>query len=102
MTDAPHPILDTLNDPQRYQAADPQDMMGLVLELPQQVREAVAIGRQFSPEPEGQPEIRQVVVTGLGGSAIGGDFARCLIEEYGAVPLVVNRDYTLPHYVGPN
>ncbi|HZP83693.1 MAG TPA: bifunctional phosphoglucose/phosphomannose isomerase [Chthonomonadaceae bacterium] len=101
MTQTPHPLLDTLTDPERYRAADPQDMMGLVLKLPQQCREAVAIGERFGPEPAGRPEIRQVVVTGLGGSAIGGDFARCLMDEYGSVPLLVNRDYTLPRYVGP-
>lgn len=96
-----HPLLDTLNDPPNRQALDPQDMMGLVLAFPQQCREGYTIGQQAWREPAGAATIRQVVVTGLGGSAIGGDLARCLMDEYGAVPLIVNRDYTLPRYVGP-
>src|SRR5579884_295672 len=97
-----HPILDDLTDPRRFAVLDPHDMMGLALKCPQQCREAVAIGRQFAPEPPGRADVRQIVVTGLGGSAIGGDFARCLTDAYGPVPLLVNRDYTLPHFVGPH
>jgi len=102
MLDPPHPLLDTLEDAERRKALDPHDMLGLVLKFPQQCREAVGIGKQFGPEPSDRLEIRQVVVTGLGGSAIGGDFARCLMDAYGRVPLVVNRDYTLPHFVNPH
>ncbi|HZT42791.1 MAG TPA: bifunctional phosphoglucose/phosphomannose isomerase [Chthonomonadaceae bacterium] len=96
-----HPLLDTLHDPPKRRSLDPHNMMGLVLAFPQQCREAYAIGQQAWKEPGGPAAIRQVVVTGLGGSAIGGDLARCLMDEYGIVPLIVNRDYSLPRYVGP-
>ena len=102
MSDSPHPILDTLNDPQQFAARDPKDMLGLVRKFPQQCREAAVIARQIVLPSAPREEIRHVVVTGLGGSAIGGDFARCLMDEYGRVPLLVNRDYTLPDYVGPH
>ncbi len=46
-----------------------------------------------------QPEV--VVLTGLGGSAAGGDFAKGLFEVESRTPFLVNRDYTLPHFVGP-
>lgn len=36
----------------------------------------------------------------MGGSAAGGDLVRCLFEANGTVPFFVNRDYTLPNYVG--
>jgi|SRR5579871_3922375 len=94
-------LLDNLNDPPGREALDPKDMMGLVLAFPKQCREAVAIGQQAWSAPAGEAAIRQVVVTGLGGSAIGGDLARCLMDAYGVVPLIVNRDYSLPRYVGP-
>lgn len=102
MTDSLHPILDHLDDPARLQALDPHAMLSLVRKFPQQCREGVALGKQFGPEPPGRAEVRQVVVTGLGGSAIGSDFARCLMDAYGRVPMSVNRDYVLPHWVGPH
>ena len=101
MSTAPHAILDHLQDPEKFRALDPFDMMGLVLKFPQQCRKALAIPFLSSRETPTQPEIRQVVLTGLGGSAIGGDFARGYLEAYGTVPLIVNRDYTLPHWAGP-
>ncbi|MFN3690347.1 MAG: bifunctional phosphoglucose/phosphomannose isomerase, partial [Fimbriimonadales bacterium] len=42
---------------------------------------------------------RQVLVCGMGGSAIGGDYLRALFEEYGNLPVQVIRDYYLPHSV---
>jgi glucose/mannose-6-phosphate isomerase len=97
----PHSMLDTLDNPQNFAKLDPKDMLGLVRKFPQQCREAVAIGEEFGNPGGIASDISQVVVTGLGGSAIGGDFARCLMEAYGSVPLTVNRDYDLPHSVGP-
>ncbi|PZN09103.1 MAG: bifunctional phosphoglucose/phosphomannose isomerase, partial [Bacillota bacterium] len=43
---------------------------------------------------------RAVVVAGLGGSAIGGDFVAAVVEPQATVPVVVHRDYGLPGWVG--
>jgi len=48
------------------------------------------------------PEYRQInriVILGMGGSAIGGDLLRALSEPECAVPIVTNRDYTVPVFV---
>ncbi len=92
-------LLDNLSDPARLQALDPQGMLQLAIQFPQQCQEAVGIRWQNAAPETGASEIHNVVVSGMGGSAIGGDFARALMEEYGTVPLVVNRDYTLPSWV---
>lgn len=42
-----------------------------------------------------------VVIVGMGGSAIGGDLVRVLGQAEVPVPVNVVRDYTLPAYVGP-
>ncbi len=42
---------------------------------------------------------RLVVVCGMGGSAIGGDYLRALFEAYGNIPVLVVRDYHLPQCV---
>lgn len=44
--------------------------------------------------------VSHVVVTGLGGSAIGGDLLRVYCRDKCAVPVIVNRDYTMPSFVG--
>ncbi len=44
---------------------------------------------------------RQVVVVGMGGSAIGGDLLRTLALDEATVPVIVSRSYRLPAWVGP-
>ncbi|MFZ5647863.1 MAG: bifunctional phosphoglucose/phosphomannose isomerase [Bacillota bacterium] len=44
--------------------------------------------------------VSNVVVTGLGGSAIGGDLLRVYCTNKCPVPVVVNRDYVMPEFVG--
>lgn len=44
--------------------------------------------------------ISNVVVTGLGGSAIGGDLLRIYCLDKCQVPVVVNRNYVMPEFVG--
>lgn len=46
--------------------------------------------------------ISHIVVTGLGGSAIGGDLLRVYAADKISVPITVNRDYVLPGFVGPD
>jgi glucose/mannose-6-phosphate isomerase len=88
-----------LDDREFVERADPSGMLRLTEEFPDQCRKALAIARASRIEPLGSP--RLAVLTGLGGSAAGGDFVRSLFEESGACPFLVNRDYALPSFVGP-
>ncbi len=97
-----HPILDRLTQPDYRRSIDPLDMLGLVLKFPEQCRQAIQIGKSLEVKSPPEQEVREIVVTALGGSAIGGDFARALADQVGTVPLIVNRDYSLPHWVGPH
>ena len=45
-------------------------------------------------------DVRNIVVAGMGGSAIGGDLAAALLLGELKVPMSVHRDYGLPAYVG--
>jgi glucose/mannose-6-phosphate isomerase len=42
---------------------------------------------------------RQIVVSGMGGSAIAGDLVKGILGDTLCVPVVVCRDYELPHFV---
>jgi glucose/mannose-6-phosphate isomerase len=78
--------------------ADPFGMMALTLDLPAQCEEAIRRAEQWNlPALKARPG--NILVTGLGGSGIGGDYLRVLFEAQGNLPVIVNRDYTLPAFV---
>ncbi|TEU15776.1 MAG: bifunctional phosphoglucose/phosphomannose isomerase [Anaerolineales bacterium] len=87
-----------LDKPHLFREADPQDMLARISELPQQCRDAWA-NAQSLPLPAEYRQAKAVVILGMGGSAIGGDLLRTLLESECPVPLTVNRDYTVPAFV---
>jgi glucose/mannose-6-phosphate isomerase len=87
----------TMNDIQRL---DPKGMYTWIKDFPDQVRTAVAIGKA-APAPYKAKRFTSVVLTGLGGSAIGGDLLRSYLADEMKVPFIVNRGYAMPAFVGP-
>lgn len=81
-------------------SVDIAGMAGLIRSFPAQARHALAIGNDAALR-RAPKDIRAVVICGLGGSAIGGDLLRSYLAGDLAVPMVVNRTYTLPAFVGP-
>lgn len=78
---------------------DPKGMLRLAEAFPAQCRQALAIARAAElPDLEARPSL--AILTGLGGSAAGGDFTRALFDAQGSTPFLVNRDYHLPKFVG--
>lgn len=84
---------------ERIRAADPEDMLGRIKELPKQIRDAWQVTRA-SQLPPAYGDVRNVTVIGMGGSAIGGDLAASLLADELKVPMSVHRDYGLPAFVG--
>lgn len=75
---------------------DPQDMLRYIRELPDQLGNAWKLGRQVSVgSGEG---IRQVIIAGMGGSAIGADLIEAYVKSSCPIPVVVHRDYGLPEW----
>ncbi len=90
-----------LDQPEEFPALDPQDMLGHIDALPDQFQGAWELS-QTLPLPDSMPAVRQIVITGMGGSAIGGEYLAALVEAHSAIPVLVNRDYILPAFVsGP-
>jgi len=87
-----------LDAPQEFAACDPRGMLAFVAGLPQQCTEAWDRVQGFKL-PDEYRRVRQVVVLGLGGSAIGADLLRGLLAEECPVPVMVHRDYGLPAFV---
>ncbi len=91
-----HPRLD---NPEILAQADPKGMMALTLDFVSQCERALEIASQFAlPSLPRTPQ--NLLVAGMGGSGIGGDYLRALLEAQGTLPALVVRDYTLPNFVG--
>ncbi len=89
-----------LDDLEYIHQHDPQDMLAEIDNLPAQLEIAWKLGTTLSlPEMTG---IRQVVVSGMGGSAIGADLLAGFVASSCPVPVTVHRDYDLPAWArGP-
>jgi len=72
-------------------------MLGVVARLPEMVAEAERFSAGVTVTKKG--EIDKVIVLGMGGSAIAGDLAADLLYKKCPVPIITNRQYTLPEYV---
>lgn len=83
-----------LNDLDLIKKTDPQGMIEHINGLPQQLAAAWALGQSL-PLPDWQG-IRQVIVAGMGGSAIGSDLLAAYGEPHLAVTWTTWRDYDLP------
>ena len=76
-------------------------MLGFAIDFPAQVKKASEIGHGFTP-PEGLRDPRQIVLAGMGGSGVAGDFLARLCEDRLPVPFAVCRSYKIPAFVGPD
>src|ERR1700748_1204697 len=73
-------------------------MKNLVLDFPIQLQERLIIGKN-NRFPSRLSEFSNVVVTGLGGSGIGGSIVQNYVFDKLKVPFTVNKDYFLPAFV---
>jgi len=71
----------------------------LVERFPAQLREAIITGDAANIRPH-DFDIRHIIVAGMGGSGIGGDFVSEFIRDECPVPFITCRDYDIPSYVG--
>jgi glucose/mannose-6-phosphate isomerase len=78
---------------------DKSGMRRLLAGFHRQVEDAVRIGKR-SKIPSMGSSINDIVLTGLGGSAIAGDLLRSYLAPELDVPFMVNRHYLLPQFVG--
>jgi len=89
-----------LDDYSDFSKIDKQGMLGQIDELPDQLQSAWDLG-QRQPLPDWS-DIQQVVIAGMGGSAIGADLLASYAEANCRVPVIVHRDYDLPAWArGP-
>lgn len=89
-----------LDDLARFRALDSQKIIEQIDGLPAQLAGAYSLGLRL-PLPDAR-NIKAIVVSGMGGSAIGADLVSAYVAAECSVPVVVHRDYGLPAFArGP-
>lgn len=77
------------------------EMKELIASFSAQILQAMDIGQKAVFTVPENP-ISNVLITGLGGSGIGGSIIAQIVEQEIRVPVVVNKDYFIPAFVGAN
>jgi glucose/mannose-6-phosphate isomerase len=89
-----------LDDVKAFEKLDLQNMLGEIDNLPKQLQSAWELGQQ-PPLPDSQG-ITRILISGMGGSAIGADLLAAYISPTCQIPVIVHRDYSLPAWAhGP-
>jgi glucose/mannose-6-phosphate isomerase len=89
-----------LDDFKLFNQLDPQNMLGEIDCLPGQLQSAWELGQKM-PLPESSG-VTRVIISGMGGSAIGADLLTAYIAPVCKLPVIVSRDYGLPAWAnGP-
>lgn len=84
----------SLDNVEQYLAVDPQNMLGHIQDLPGQLVKAWQTGLTLPVKGLRPPQ--NIVIAGVGGSAIGADLLASYIQDSCPVPVFVQRDYGLP------
>lgn len=84
-----------LDDLEKIKSIDRQNMLDIVMKFPENIEKSVKIEElnlnNFNPH--------NIIITGMGGSAIGGDIVASLLFDRLKVPIFINRGYHLPAFV---
>lgn len=75
-----------------------EKMRDYLQRLPEQFSEMLKM--KLNLPGQYKKDYQNILVSGLGGSAIGGDILRSYALSRAAIPVIVNRDYDIPAFVG--
>jgi len=98
-----------------FSELDQANMIELLEEFPLKMRDALRLGEKFTiptgflptPTPTAftstsAQSFKNIVVLGMGGSAIGGDLLSDYLADELSIPIVVIRGYDIPKFVDEN
>ena len=84
-----------LDDMEKIRSVDKDGMLNFCVDSPKHYRNAAELAQKIKvdfPQPD------NIIVVGMGGSAIGGDLLKDYVRNKLSVPIEVNREYYLPEY----
>ncbi len=101
-------MVSELDNKDLVKEVDQSGMLELIRNLPNDVVKAYEITKELSIPKKVEfkasvidytSDIDSIVVTGMGGSAIGGMILEELLRDKISIPIIVSRNYTLPNFV---
>ncbi len=94
------PRFELLDNEELIKKIDRSGMLAVAAQMPEMLLQAEKFSAGVTlPVPE---KIAQVLLAGLGGSAIAGDIAADVFFKKSRVPILTVRGYNLPEFVGPD
>jgi len=91
--------LSILDNIEQIRESDPSNMYNKIFDLPEHMEEALKIGKKWQINKEDFADIGNIVLVGMGGSAIGGEIVRTMVRSKLMIPFEICRQYELPEYV---
>jgi glucose/mannose-6-phosphate isomerase len=79
---------------------DPQNQFEVLINSYRQIE--FAWNNQFKIDGIKSNELSNIIISGLGGSAISADLIKNFLGKEIEIPIIVNRNYTLPKFAGRN
>jgi glucose/mannose-6-phosphate isomerase len=96
-----------LDQPEEVKKIDKSNMLGHCMKLPEYCEDAIKRAKKLNIPREAEiskgfsiryEKPKNILIAGMGGSAIGGEMLRCWLRDELPVPVDVCRDYNLPAY----
>ena len=80
---------------------DPENMFDAIWNFSKNIEDASGIGENISLKNQ-YKNIDHIIISGMGGSAIGGDLVSILESKTLSIPLTVLRGYSIPLWISKN
>jgi len=93
-------MVTVLDNQETVKKVDMSDMLGDLVKTSDYCRDAIKRAEQVNVPKKANP--LNIVIVGMGGSAIGGEILKDWLRDTLPVPIEVCRDYVLPAYVNKN
>ena len=90
-----------LDNVEEIKKLDKSNVAGSIAKLPDQVEQAWEESSKIN-FPGDYKKVDNIVVAGMGGSALGPELLRDIYRSQLKTPLTIARDYKLPSFVGPS
>jgi len=90
--------IEDLDNLEKLNEIDQSGMLSAVAEMPEMLLKAGELSPQV-PLPKIK-KAKNILIAGMGGSAIAGDIVSGLLLGKAEIPIYVNRDYRVPAFVG--
>lgn len=77
-------------------------MEEMIAAFPDQLQDALQIAEDAQLSSINKDKVQNILIVGLGGSGIGGNFAQAICRSTATVPITVSKRYNIPGWVSEN